>query len=145
MVAGLLAAGPLFAPGGEAAAGVPVTITFASPGEHAFTVPAGVTAVTIAAVGARGGNAGGSGATVTGSVAVTSGSTYYVHVARGGAAPTAGGGAGGGASDVASCGSADAGCVLTGDPATDPRLIVAAGGGGGAAVSGSGAAAAATT
>ncbi|WP_406273027.1 hypothetical protein OH779_36250 [Actinacidiphila glaucinigra] len=107
MVAGLLAAGPLFVPGGEAAAGVPVTITFASPGEHAFTVPAGVTVVTITAVGARGGNAGGSGATVTGSVAVTSGSTFYVHVARDGAAPTAGGGAGGGASDVATCGSAD--------------------------------------
>lgn len=140
-VAGLLATGPLFMPAGQAVASVPRTITFTSQGEHAFTVPAGVSTLTITAVGARGGEAGGSGAAVTGSVTVTSGATLYVNVARGGAASAAaGGGAGGGASDVATCSTSGGGCVLTGDQATDPGLIVAAGGGCGADPSGAGAA-----
>jgi uncharacterized repeat protein (TIGR01451 family) len=128
---------------------------YASTGaEQMFTVPAGVTAVTVHAVGAPGGTgghggpftaggAGGFGASVTATVPLTAGTTtLYVEV--GGAGVTApfgqsafngggtaqGGGGGGGASDVrtVSCGSP----CNTADPGSlASRLVVAGGGGGG--------------
>ncbi|MFE4723541.1 hypothetical protein ACFRLW_45730, partial [Streptomyces sp. NPDC056728] len=119
----------------------PVTVTFNAGADQPFTVPSGVTQLTVTATGAAGqngpnGSAGGNGATVTGTVAVPpSTTTLYVNVGTGGGAgggPVTTGGAGGGASDVRTCSSAGPGCTLTGVPGTDPRLIVAGGGGGGA-------------
>ncbi|WP_392752781.1 Ig-like domain-containing protein [Streptomyces sp. LN590] len=131
--------------GTAAAATAPqqTTVTFTTPGETAFTVPAGVTSLSITATGAAGQNGsipvslGGAGATVSGTVTVPAGATtLYVNVnTGGGSGGTFGGGvgagAGGGASDVRTCSASAPGCVLTGVPGTDPRLIVAGGGGGG--------------
>ncbi|MFJ8036507.1 hypothetical protein [Streptomyces sp. NPDC096032] len=120
------------------AAAVPVTKTFTAGANQRFVVPAGVTRLTVTATGEPGrsaieGGAGGTGATVTGTLTVVPGTTYYVNVDTGGGAVTGQrpGGSGGGASDVRTCSSARANCALTGVPGTDPRLIVAAGGGGG--------------
>jgi hypothetical protein len=59
--------------------------TFAAPGEHPYTVPAGVTSLNITLVGASGGSnnvlvPGGAGATVTATVAVKPGETLYAEV-----------------------------------------------------------------
>ncbi|WP_406326749.1 hypothetical protein [Streptomyces sp. NBC_00203] len=124
------------------ASAAPVTVTFTPGANQPFTVPSGVTQLTITATGAAGqngtnGGVGGDGSTVTGTVNVPSGTTIlYVNVDTGGG--TAGGsfaegGAGGGASDVRTCDSTSPSCFLTGVTATDPRLIVAGGGGGGGA------------
>jgi hypothetical protein len=123
-------------------------------GEQTYTVPAGVTSVTITAVGAPGGSsqdgvAGGDGASVTATVPVTPGQTLYVEVGGSGAnGPCAGGdtgsafngggsspcgGGGGGASDVRTCSMST--CTnLT----PDTRQVVAGGGGGGGYTGGSG-------
>ncbi|MGW3731915.1 Ig-like domain-containing protein [Streptomyces sp. NPDC005148] len=122
----------------------PTTVTFTTPGETAFTVPAGVTSVSITTTGAAGQNGsapvslGAAGATVSGTVTVPTGvTTLYVNVNTGGGSGGTGvfgtAGAGGGASDVRTCSASAPGCVLTGVPGTDPRLIVAGGGGGGGA------------
>ncbi|WP_406514045.1 hypothetical protein OG851_40580 [Streptomyces sp. NBC_00161] len=127
----------LVVPAGPAAA-APVTKTFTAGANQRFVVPAHVTRLTVTATGEPGrsaieGGAGGTGATVTGTLTVVPGTIYYVNVDTGGGAVTGErpGGSGGGASDVRTCSSARASCVLTGVPGTDPRLIVAAGGGGG--------------
>ncbi|MFB7176213.1 hypothetical protein ACFCYI_00695 [Streptomyces sp. NPDC056257] len=122
----------------------PVTVTFNAGADQPFNVPSGVTQLTITATGAAGqsgvrGGTGGNGSTVTGTVTVPSGATtLYVNVATGGGMgagnPNEAGG-GGGASDVRTCHSTLPSCVLTGSPATDPRLIVAGGGGGGGSIS----------
>ncbi|MEU9087256.1 hypothetical protein [Streptomyces sp. NPDC048357] len=123
----------------------PVTVTFNAGADQPFNVPSGVTQLTITATGAAGrngvnGGTGGNGSTVTGTVTVPSGATtLYVNVATGGGTgvgdtPNDAGG-GGGASDVRTCHSTLPSCVLTGSPATDPRLIVAGGGGGGGSIS----------
>ncbi|MFD1273277.1 hypothetical protein ACFQ51_20680 [Streptomyces kaempferi] len=122
-----------------AAAAVPVTVTFNAGADQPFTVPSGVTQLTVTATGAAGqngpsGGTGGNGATVTGTVTVPpSTTTLYVNVGTGGAQRRIGdyGRCGGGSSDVRTCSSAGPGCTLTGVPGTDPRLIVAGGGGGG--------------
>jgi hypothetical protein len=125
--------------------------TYASTGaEQTFTVPAGVTAVTVAAVGAPGGTGanstvgvGGFGASVMATVKLPAGTTtLYVEVGapgetshidggfNGGGGSSAFGGSGGGASDVrtVSCGS----LCNTADPGSlASRLVVAGGGGGG--------------
>ncbi|MDX3525293.1 hypothetical protein P1P75_02295 [Streptomyces sp. ID05-39B] len=120
----------------------PVSVTFTPGVNQPFTVPSGVTQLVITATGAAGqngteGGVGGDGSTVTGTVNVPSGTTtLYVNVDTGGGSSGGSfeeGGAGGGASDVRTCDSTDAGCFLTGNTATDPRLIVAGGGGGGGA------------
>lgn len=125
------------------------TTTFTTAGEHAFTVPAGVTRVHIETVGGRGGDAGtgvnavaGSfGGTASADVAVSPGQVLYAEVGGNGTSPntSAGGGAGangggagagrgsgggGGASDVRTSPNSVA---LTD---SDTRLIVAGGGGG---------------
>ncbi|MFJ6721453.1 MULTISPECIES: hypothetical protein [unclassified Streptomyces] len=120
------------------AAATPVTKTFTTGANQRFVVPAHVTRLTVRATGEPGrsaieGGAGGTGATVTATLTVAPGTTYYVNVGTGGGAVTGQqpGGSGGGASDVRTCSSARASCALTGVRGTDPRLIVAAGGGGG--------------
>lgn len=114
--------------------------TFTSTGTlHGFTVPAGVTRVTIRATGAQGGNDGGRGGVVTATIAVTPGEVLSVAVggegdwfgpggANGGGdggfrigdSYLGMGGGGGGASDV-----------RQGGTALGSRVVVAAGGGGG--------------
>ena len=147
-------------PSASADSGCPVdpmtgkpTCTFASIGaEQTFTVPAGLSTVTVTATGAGGGTGrfvgpGGEGAVVSASLPVTSGEVIYVEV---GGAPTAThcgegascmggfngggssqplsggglGGGGGGASDIRTTSSSDSGTLGS-------RLLVAAGGGGG--------------
>jgi hypothetical protein len=133
------AAGPAGAdtnPCPGASSSTDTSCTYASTGaEQTFTVPSGVTAVSIFAVGASGG-AGSEGALVTAVVPLPAGtSTLYVEVGgnggsaasgfNGGGAGANGGTPGGGASDVRL------------DPNTTPlstadtRLVVAGGGGGG--------------
>jgi hypothetical protein len=132
-----LAAAGLVAQAGVAGPALAATSTFIYTGlEQTYTVPAGVSAVTITAVGAPGGAGnpvapGGKGASVTATVAVTAGATLYVLVGGPGveqtdAGPTVGGfngggssdaGGGGGASDVRST-SASTGLT----PTSDSRL-----------------------
>ena len=87
--------------GTAAAATAPqqTTVTFTTPGETAFTVPAGVTSLSITATGAAGQNGsipvslGGAGATVSGTVTVPAGvTTLYVNVNTGGGSGGTGGG-----------------------------------------------------
>lgn len=80
-----------------AAAAVPVTVTFNAGANQPFTVPSGVTQLTVNATGAAGqngpsGGTGGNGATVTGIVTVPpSTTTLYVNVGTGGGAGGGGG------------------------------------------------------
>ena len=96
---------------------------------QSWTVPLGITSVSVTVYGAQGSNGnqlGGAGGTSTGTMSTTGGETLYVYVGgqagfNGGGAPgTAGGGYGGGGSDIRSSGNT-----------LNDRLIVAGGGGGG--------------
>ncbi|MBV8991531.1 MAG: hypothetical protein JO372_23465, partial [Solirubrobacterales bacterium] len=131
----------------SAASSTTDSCTFAATGaEQTYTVPAGVSFVTISAIGAHGGFGnnfvqGGNGAAVTATVHLPAGTgTLYVEVGTpggndnlngfggfngGGASGDAGGG--GGASDVRTC----SGTVCTDLSVNDTRLVVAGGGGGG--------------
>jgi hypothetical protein len=148
------AAGALLILSGAAAAHAATTTTrFLSPGAYEFTVPPGVSRVTVVAVGARGGGCGvssfgGMGAAVTATVPVRPGA-LIVGVAgpgdgcdlsgardvpiRGGGG--VGGGGWGGPSDVYSAGGGGASMVATSAwrEVHPPGLLVVAGGGGGAA------------
>jgi Glycine rich protein len=108
--------------------------------EQSITIPTSVAKVTIAASGAEGsssifGGTPGLGAFVTATVGVTAGKTLYVYVGGSGTSGGFNGGGGyvtsgttpyaGGASDVRTSTTG----LLTGDPSTDPRIVVAAGGG----------------
>jgi len=146
IAAAVLIAGPM------AWAALPTAQTFTSVGESTFIVPAGVSDVTVTAIGAQGGAGydGGcyaNGAEVNGTLAVTAGETLYVEVgglggdsdasanpaggSNGGGTGGSGGfanraaGGGGGASDVRTLPAAD------GLSPVDSRLLVAGGGGGG--------------
>ena len=142
---------------GTAAAAVTATETFTTPGHSGFTVPAGVTSITVTAIGAAGGSiifggcigAGGQGAQVTATMTVAPGEELRVGVGGvggagacgqpvGGAGGVGGGGRGG---DVgtgnggAAPGAGGGGASLVGRPAVSPGfnpLLVVAGGGGGA-------------
>jgi hypothetical protein len=135
------------------------TCTFSSTGsEQSFVVPAGVTSIQVTAIGGKGAGGhpgsnngtGGFGATVSGTIPVTSGETLYVEVAGNGQVGTTfadgggfngggnsgfhalnAGGGGGGASDVrtTSC----AGSCPGSSSSFGSRLLVAGGGGGGGA------------
>ena len=108
--------------------------------EQCYTVPAGVSELSITAVGAEGGTGfgvAGFGAVVGGQVAVTPGETLYVEVGSngatnggadfgGGGAGGSGGASGGGASDVRTVSQGQSGSLAS-------RFIVAGGGGGGGA------------
>jgi hypothetical protein len=136
------------------AAAAPPSVTYTGAGEHAFVVPAGVTRVTVALTGARGGGGvfgapiGGRGAIVSGLLDVSPGGRLYAEVGGPGTnwqsghssstlepgGPNGGGAGingGGGATDVRTLPVAATGSLGT-------RLAVAGGGGGGAAMSGAG-------
>lgn len=153
VVAGGTAVALAAAPSATAEVPPPVTHTFAwTGGEQTFTVPAGITSVSVVAVGARGGNGidnvnrqpysslGGAGDQVQGEFAVTPGQSLYVEVGGAGERTGAGGfngGGNGGAASPHGAGGGGASDVRT--VARDvvdslaSRLIVAAGGGGGGA------------
>jgi Glycine rich protein/Domain of unknown function DUF11 len=140
-------------PAGCAASGATVTCAFSFTGaEQAFAVPPGVTSVQVTATGAAGSQsivgptgAAGAGAQVTGTVAVSGGTTLFVEV---GGTPTTAGCAGGGHCVGGFNGGGSAGITVgagggasdvrtTGMPLSGPqtaslnsRLIVAGGGGG---------------
>jgi hypothetical protein len=151
---------------GAATAATPVSQSFTTPGEQQFVVQPGVSSVQVTAVGGNGGpgnveTPGGSGATVTATLAVTPGETLYAEVAGDGQgtsvnkneeglggyggggsggvrvilfASAPGGGGGGGASDVRTCPASATPSECGGRPSTASRLLVAAGGGGGGGV-----------
>jgi len=128
----------------------PESVTFSSTGaEQTCVIPAGVSSVSVTAVGAPGGYAadgatGGAGAVAQGTLTGLGGSTLYIEVGGGGGAGNFGGtpgfngggadafesddsgGGGGGASDVRTSPMSDG-------LSPDTRLLVAAGGGGGGA------------
>jgi len=141
-------------PEAGAGASTPTSVTFSpTGGEQTFTVPPGVTSLSVVATGAGGGSgqgvaggAGGLGAQVTATLSVTPGETLYVEVGGTGAAgsqsggsggfngggdsPTGGGG-GGGASDIRTCSITATTCGNGVTSSLTSRLVVAAGGGGG--------------
>ena len=124
--------------------------TFTAPGEHSFTVPAGVSRVTVDAVGGAGGlvgadcgnKSGGRGASVTSSLQVSPGERLEVVVggrggdgcvgSRGGSGGI-GGGAAGGANNRGSSEGAGGGGASTVSSHSGVLLVVAGGGGGAAA------------
>jgi len=139
-----------------AAAGETATQTFSVAGEHEFVVAPGVTSLQVTLVGGygapgNGGFGGGTGATVTATLAVSPGQTLYAEVAADGSGSagadpgsggyggggnggyrhflgtSVGGGGGGGASDLRTC--SDSVCSQAASLAS--RLLVAGGGGGG--------------
>jgi hypothetical protein len=115
------------------------TNTFAyTGGAQTFTVPAGVTSVTISASGAQGGNTaytGGLGGNATGSFTVTPGQVLNLYVGGQGAVATTGGFNGGGNGGTGSAGNFGSGGggasdVRVGGTALINRILVAGGGGG---------------
>jgi hypothetical protein len=138
-------------------ADVTATTTFTAAGDHSFTVPAGVTSVTVTAIGAAGGALGqscspgcdlpGEGATVTAAVPVLAGQQLFVGVGGPGNAgsssggPPGSGGIGGGgaggsgqAGGAGGGGSGGGGASVVGVGSASPSfsgLLVVAGGGGG--------------
>src|SRR3954454_14260621 len=96
----ILAMALALATSGSACAAGNLSVSFTDVGEHAFTVPGGVTSLHVVAVGGRGFGAGGFGAQASADVAVTPGQTLYAEVGGNGGAPVNGrpgpGGANGG-------------------------------------------------
>jgi hypothetical protein len=96
-------------------------LTYTTPGSYTWTVPSGVTSITVVAIGGggAGGNApnatGGSGAEVTSVLAVQAGDTVAIYVGGGGGSGLEGGGGGG--------------LTYVGDGPSN--FIIAGGGGGG--------------
>ena len=131
----------------SAASSTATSCTYAGTGaEQTYIVPAGLSSVTISAIGSHGGFGnnfvvGGNGAAVTATVALPAGTgTLYVEVGTpggndnhngfggfNGGGGTLFGGGGGGASDVRTCSAS----VCTDLSVNDTRLVVAGGGGGG--------------
>jgi len=138
-------------PPGCSQSGQTVTCTYES-GSNPFTVPAGVSSLHVVAIGGKGGSIseptcpgfiitgagrGGPGATVSGDIQVTGGSTLYATVGAnsggqtpGGAGGGAGGTGGGGSSGGSGCGGGGASDLRSSPNDLSSRLIVAAGGGG---------------
>lgn len=130
----------------QSAPGATVTCTYSTVGETTFTVPSGVTQLTVTAIGAPGGSGGvypglsdpaavgGSGAEVTATIAVTPSSTLYVEVGGAGGNGTGGtdcqagtaGANGGGLGGVSRC---ETGSGGGGGGASDLRTTPAAEGG----------------
>ncbi|MCW2798667.1 MAG: hypothetical protein JWQ70_139 [Aeromicrobium sp.] len=140
-----------------AAADPTTTVTFTSPGEHAYTVPTGVTRVDVTAIGGEGGGdpAGnaqqpGRGASVIGTLDVTPGQILYAVVgtsaSRGNPGQNGGGEAGGAGAVCAEVpgaggGATDIRTIPLDQPGTDESRVLVAGGGGGAGSQGASAAA----
>jgi hypothetical protein len=120
------------------------SVTFAYTGAaQTFTVPGGITQVTLAVWGAQGNSnaqsiAGGLGGYATGTLAVTPGQVLNVYVGGGGTTGTAAGFNGGGSAAVHPCATAAGGGgggasdVRATGTALGDRVIVGAGGGGAA-------------
>ncbi|MEQ1675330.1 MAG: PKD-like domain-containing protein [Chitinophagaceae bacterium] len=140
-IAGTITVTPVYT-----SSGGPISVPFNfTGGVQTWTVPAGVTSVTIDAYGAEGGNGaqgnssggptlggvGGRGSRASGTLAVTPGQVLNIFVGGSGGTPTAGfngGGTGGSANAGGGGGASD--IRFPGATAAD-RLLVAAGGGGG--------------
>ena len=98
-------------------------LTYTTPGPYAWTVPSGVTSITVVAIGGGGGGGngggnggnGGNGAEVTSVLAVQAGDTVAIYVGGGGSSGAEGGGGGG--------------LTYVGDGSSN--FIIAGGGGGG--------------
>jgi hypothetical protein len=159
-----LAASPCGASGQFSRSGTTATCTYASQStEDTFVVPSGVSTVSVTALGAPGGAtstpfgaaAGGLGAKVVNTgLPVTAGLPLWVDVGQAGppfpggncsGPPLVGGLFDGGAGNACSGGGGGSSALLraprasaqlTGNPATDPRLLVAGGGGGAGAPAG---------
>lgn len=126
------------------------SITFTTPGEHPWTVPAGVTRVDVLAVGGEGGKNGlwraGRAARVRATLDVTPGQTLYA-VVGGSASGTTPGSNGGGAAGgtAAECfeapgaggGATDIRTVPLDEPGSEASRVLVAGGGGGSGSAGS--------
>jgi Glycine rich protein/RTX calcium-binding nonapeptide repeat (4 copies) len=144
-------------PAGVVHATATATTKFSSPGPDLFTVPPGVTSITVTAVGGRGGAwipkspetphpAGGKGAAVSATLAVSPGEQLFVRVGgpggdgfadqgNGGAGGIGGGGAGGSSGGGILPGGGGGGASLVGASSPSPGFrgsLVVAGGGGGA-------------
>lgn len=131
--------------GVSAAADATTTTTrFLTPGAYEFTVPPGVSRVTVVAVGGAGGDCGelgraGRGAAVTAEVPATAGQQLFVGVAGSGgdcvdhveAVGGVGGGGRGGLGGFVSAGGGGASIVSAGSQGVQGALVVAGGGGGG--------------
>ena len=127
------------------------TCAYTTPGGYTYTVPAGITRITITAIGAAGGacdgGSGGEGASVTATVALSPGEQLFVGVggqgadgcnSGAGAAGGTGGGGDGGDGGEGGGGGGGLSTVSTGFPNFGlAPLVVAAGGGGAAGNSGS--------
>ncbi|MBK7131180.1 MAG: CUB domain-containing protein [Crocinitomicaceae bacterium] len=114
--------------------GTPVTFNYTG-GVQSYTVPAGVTSLTVVVEGAQGGGPGGLGATVTGTITVTPGQTLQIVVGGQGGCPAAGYGGGGSGqnSSIAGyqgCGGGGASYISAPPGGMANALIVAGGGGG---------------
>jgi len=116
------------------------SVSFSTPGAGTWTVPAGVTAIQVVALGGGGGGGGGSalggkggsggaGAQVTATIEVTPGDTINYYVGGGGAGTTYTGGVGSGGGGGGGGGSTN---VIDGAIAST-QIIAGAGGGGGGA------------
>ncbi len=104
------------------------SVTFNYTGsQQSWTVPSGITTVTIECYGAQGGNSGGEGGYASADYPVTPGSTLYIYV--GGTNGYNGGGTGG-ADDGVNRNGGGASDVRFGGTALSNRVVVAGGGGG---------------
>ncbi|HEY3034606.1 MAG TPA: hypothetical protein VGJ54_08110 [Streptosporangiaceae bacterium] len=131
-------------PGGSGSVVACVVNIYTGPGTWTWTVPAGVTSVTVDAFGAQGGEAagvkGGLGGEATATLAVTPGATYQINVGGYGGSDQMraaggynGGGAGGVNEDTGGIdgqGGGGASDVRSGSFGLSDRVIVAGGGGG---------------
>lgn len=131
-----------------ARADVTATTMFPSAGEYSFTVPPGVTSISVTAVGGAGGAscdaAGGEGASVSGAFSVTPGEQLQIGVGGAGGTATCGtqggvgglgGGGVGGTGSVSDGGGGGGGATVVSGPSLSagyPSVLVIAAGGGGA-------------
>jgi Domain of unknown function DUF11 len=138
-VSALLAAVGLLAvavPAASAAAQTTATTSYSTPGSYTFTVPAGVTSISVTAVGAAGYNHDvgiGLGASVTGTLAVSPAEQLSVGVGGPGSVVAGGvGGGGNGGVGGGGNGGGGGGASLVGIPAEAGSSLIVAGGSGGA-------------
>ncbi|CAM9499564.1 unnamed protein product, partial [Ectocarpus fasciculatus] len=108
------------------------TYTYTGNYKHIFAVPNGVTSLKVTAYGAKGSSygfgAGGNGAQIQATIAVSPGDTYDIYIGSSGGYNGGGAGPMPGSRGVAGGGSTD---IRLSDRGVSDRLVVAAGGGGG--------------